>query len=104
MYRAYYLSIFGYPHPVTTFTASQSKRIESSPIQASLVKLGYNRHFPRCVVFGPVEWGGHGLQSLRFIQGYRQIKLLLWVLNNDTKVTSLLTILLRYTAMESGTP
>jgi len=103
VYRGYYLSKFGYPLPVTTFTTAQLKRIESPSIQAILVKLGYNRHFPRCVVFGPIEWGGLGLQSLRSIQGYQQIKLLLRALNTETDVTPLLKILLRYSALEAGT-
>jgi len=102
-YSAYYLSKFTYPLPVTTFDTTQLKSIESPSIQALLPKLGYNRHFPRRVVFRPVEWGGLGLKSLTFIQGHQQTKLLLRVLNNDTKVTPLLQTLLRYSALESGT-
>jgi len=67
------------------------------------VKLGYNRHFPSNVVYGPVCWGGLGIQLLAFIQGYQHLKLLLGVLNTDTKVTPLLITLLRHTAMEAGT-
>ena len=80
-YQAYYLAKFGYPLPVTTFNLTHVKRIESPSIQAILIKLGYIQHFPRCVVFGPIEWGGLGLQSLQFIQGYQQTKLMLRVLN-----------------------
>ena len=102
-YRSYYLPKLSYPLPVTTFTTTQLHRIESPSIQVILAKLGYNRHFPSKVVYGPIWWGGLGIQSLAFLQGYHRLKLLLRVLNNDTKVTSLLITLLRHTAMEAGT-
>jgi len=103
-YTSYYLSKFTYPLPVTTFVTTQLNRIESPTIQAILSKLGYNRHFPRKVVFGPKEWGGLGLKSLRFTQRYQHTKLLLRVMNNNnTKVSTLLEILLRESAMEAGT-
>lgn len=103
-YLQYYLSKIPYPLPVTTFTDTQLNRIESPSIRALLPKLGYNRHFPRKVVFGPTKLGGMGMQPLRFLQGYNHVKLLRRVLNNDTKVTQALRILLRYTTLEAGTP
>jgi len=62
-YRTYYLPMLCYPLQTTTFTAHQLKTIQSPSINAILTKLGYNRHFPRDVVFGPAEYGGLGLRS-----------------------------------------
>lgn len=102
-YRSYYLPKLSYCLPVTTFTTNQLKHVESPSINALLSKLGYNRKFPRCIVFGPIEWGGLNLKPLAFIQGYQQTKVMLRVINTHTKITNLLKILIRGTYLEAGT-
>jgi hypothetical protein len=102
-YRAYYIPKLCYPLQTTTFTEQELKAIESPSINAILTKLGYNRHFPRDVTFGPIAFGGLGLRPLYLTQGYRQLQGLVANLTKSTKITKLLQTLLRYTYLEAGT-
>jgi hypothetical protein len=84
-------------------TRHQLQQIESPCINALLTKMGYNRHFPRAIVFGPIEYGGMGLKNLYFQQGFLQIKGFLPATREDTTVTPLLRILMRTMQLEAGT-
>ena len=102
-YRSYYRPKFDYPLGVTTMTKHQLQQIESPCINALLTKMGYNRHFPRAIVFGPIEYGGMGLKNLYFQQGFLQIKGFLNATREETTVTPLLRILMRTMQLEAGT-
>jgi hypothetical protein len=84
-------------------TRKQLQQIESPCINALLSKMGYNRHFAREIVFGPIEYGGLGLKSLYFQQGYLNIKWFINMTRENTTVTPLLKILLRTMQIEAGT-
>jgi hypothetical protein len=101
--RSYYRPKFEYPLPTTTMTRQHLHDIEKGPINALLPKLGYNRHFPRAIVHGSIRYGGIGIKSLYFAQGYLQIKMILSTIRNPNNNTNLLKILLRQTQLEAGT-
>jgi hypothetical protein len=67
-----YLPGIGYSLPVTTFSEDELNHIQSTPIQAILTSMGYNRNIPKAVVFGPREYGGIGLRHLYIEQGSQQ--------------------------------
>ena len=50
--------------PITTFTASECKKIQSPFFNALLPKLGINRHMPRDLLHGPAQVAGLGLVNL----------------------------------------
>ncbi|GFH47803.1 hypothetical protein CTEN210_04279 [Chaetoceros tenuissimus] len=53
-----------YPLQHTTFTDKQCKTIQTPMVNALLPKMGFNRHMPRAVVFGPSRYGGIELITL----------------------------------------
>ena len=55
------------------FPASSLLRIQRPAVQAILPKMGYNRHLPRAVVYGPRTLGALGLPNLIYEQGVQQI-------------------------------
>ena len=48
-------------------------QIQRPAVNAILPKMGFNRHLPRAVVYGPADKGGLGLPSLIFEQGLQQL-------------------------------
>jgi hypothetical protein len=102
-YRSYYRPKFEYPLPVTTMSKMQLESIERPSINALLSKMGYNRNFPRAIVFGPVQYGGLGLKSLYFQQGYLVIKWFIKTVREQSRVTELLRTLVYTTQLEAGT-
>ena len=103
VYRSYYRAKFEYCLPITTFSKQQTALIEQPCINALLPKMGYNRHFPRALVFGPVQYGGLGIKNLYYSQGCQHMKWFLKVMRSDSTINPLLNILLRQTQMEAGT-
>ena len=55
------------------FPPSALLRIQRPAVQTILPKMGYNRHLPRAVVYGPRNLGALGLPSLIYEQGLQQI-------------------------------
>ena len=101
-YRSYYRPKFEYPLPVTTMSKTQLDSIERPSITALLSTMGYNRNFPRAVVFGPVQYGGIGLKSLYSQQGYLGIKWFIKTVREESRVTELLRTLVFTTQLEAG--
>ena len=58
IYRERWLASVGYCLPVTQFSNRQSKAIQTPFFNAILPKMGFNRHFPRSVIFGPSKFQG----------------------------------------------
>ena len=68
IYRERWLASVGYCLPVTQFSAKQSKVIQSPFFNATLPKMGFNRHFPRAVIFGPSKFQGKQLDEYATFQ------------------------------------
>ena len=58
LYTSLWLSKLRYVSPVVSFTAKQAARINDQVVFQCLPVSGYNRHFPRSVVYGPPKYGG----------------------------------------------
>ena len=53
-----------YCTPVANLTKSQCDKIQSPFYQVLLPMMGFNRHMPRAVIFGPKWYGGRGIMDL----------------------------------------
>ena len=69
-----YIPSLRYGLGTCSFPPSDLIRIQRPAINAILPKMGYNRHLPRAVVFGPRNLGALGLPSLVFEQGIQQLQ------------------------------
>jgi len=57
-----------YPLLVTTFSDKQCDDIQKPFIFRLLPKLGLNRHFPRVVLYSPIDRGGCGIYGIKVEQ------------------------------------
>jgi len=57
-----------YPLLVTTFSDKQCDDIQKPFIFRLLPKLGLNRHFPRVVLYSPIDRGGCGIYDIKVEQ------------------------------------
>jgi hypothetical protein len=72
-YQACWLPSVTYSMSTTTLSTSDLRSIQSQVTSSFLQKLGFNKHFPRSVAFGPYEMGGLALRDLAVEQGISQI-------------------------------
>ena len=63
--------------PVLYYTNKALSKIQTLPVKATPLKLGYNRHTSRKVVFGSQYYLGLGLQHLYVEQGISQLNILM---------------------------
>ena len=68
IYRERWIPSIGYCLPITQFSSSQCHKIQSSFYQALLPRMGFNRHIPKAVRFGPKKFNGKGLVDLESYQ------------------------------------
>ena len=62
------ISSIGYCLPITQFTDAQCDKIQQPGYNAILPKLGFNRHFPRAVIFGPAKYQGKQMIDYKIFQ------------------------------------
>ena len=85
------------------FPPSDLVRIQRPAVNAILPKMGFNRHTPRDVVYGPRNLGALGLPNLVFEQGAQQIQFLGRHLRSPTSsLRSLFQIAIEWFRMLSG--
>jgi len=101
-YRSTFMSSVGYSFSVIPLSFDASRRIQSKIIATVLNKISFNRHFPRAVVYGPVEMGGLGLQQVYVEQGMAKISMFLRHTSSDSELGKLLRIILRVQQLEAG--
>ena len=65
IYRKRWISSVGYFLPITQFTNAQCDEIQKPIYNAMLPKMGFNRHFPRAVIFGPLKYQGKQLADYK---------------------------------------
>ena len=73
-YTRIYIPSLRYGLGTCFFQPSDLLRIQRPAINTILPKMGFNRHLPRAVVFGPRNLGAMGLPSLVYEQGLQQIQ------------------------------
>ena len=75
-YSRIYIPSLRYGLGTCHFTPGDLQRIQRPAVNVVLPKMGYNRHLPRPVVYGPTCLGAVGLPCLIFEQGLQQLQFL----------------------------
>jgi hypothetical protein len=75
-YRVYHLTSVGYSLGTTYIQKQQFETMQGRVVSAFLATSGYNRHFPRAIVFAPRAYGGLDFTHLYLLQGQQCVRLL----------------------------
>ena len=73
-YHSIYRPGMRYSLVATTFDFDECRQIQSKAVSAFLNGCGYNRNFPRALVFRSPLFGGTGFQHLHFEQGLAKVE------------------------------
>ena len=76
--------------------------IQTQATGSFLLKMGFNRHYPRVVCYGPLEFGGLTFRDLFTEQGTLRIKSLMEHIYHDTETGKMIMIALQSLQMEAG--
>lgn len=104
-YTAYslcYIPFVTYSLGTTTLSHTQLHSISTYATSIFLTRMGFNRHFPRAIAYGPTEFGGLALRDLKTEQGVLQIKLLMEHVYHSTSTGNMIIIALQTLQMEAG--
>jgi hypothetical protein len=102
-YRVYHLTSVGYSLPTTYIQKEAFHKIQSRAVSAFLATSGFNRHFPRALVFAPRHHGGLEYVHMYLSQGQRTIKHLLRHILHNTELGKQMRIDIRWIQQEAGT-
>ena len=102
VYSSLWIPRLRYISSVVGFTKKQCAQINNQVVLQCLPAAGYNRHFPREVVYGPARFGGMQWESLRLLQVIEKVKFFLCHLRREDKLGKLLQILLECVQLQSG--
>jgi hypothetical protein len=72
-YSIYYKPMIEYPLSLTTFSDQECDNIHSKFVHRCLPKMGFNRHMPRIVIFGPKKYGGMNYFDLKLQQLHKHL-------------------------------
>ena len=64
VYKMCYTPKVGYPLSLTKFSKKDCEDIQSQFYCYALPKMGLNRHTPKALLFGPIQYGGFGLHDI----------------------------------------
>ena len=104
-YSRIYIPSLRYGLGTCFFSSKQLIQIQRPAVNTILPKMGFNRHLPRSVVYGPQCLGALGLPSLVFEQGLQQIQFIGRHLRSATSpLRSLFQIGLEWFRILSGLP
>ena len=93
-----------FPLTVTQFTQAQCDLISSPVLNVCLTKMGYNKHMPREVVYGPKQMGGLGLHDLYIEQGIKAVTALVGHLREPASQTAkMMLVELQWCQVQAGT-
>ena len=93
-YMTSWVPAMTYSLSTTTMKEEELRSIQSQATAHFLQKMGFNRHFPREVVFGPSIMGGLDLRDLSIEQGISGIMTLMEHLYNQTETGKMIRIAL----------
>lgn len=92
IYKERWIPPIGYCLPITQFTQNECHKIQAPFYQAILPKMGFNRHIPTEIRFGPKKYNGKGLVDLTTYQVSQHVeKLIEHLRQNDQTGNILLT-------------
>ena len=102
IYTAMWLSKVRYISSVVCFSKKQAAAINNQVVYQCLPVCGFNRHFPREVVYGPARYGGMGWENLRSIQILEKVKFFIRHVRADEKLGKLIQILVESVQLQAG--
>ena len=102
-YRYCWIPSVTYLLPTTTMTDADLHSIQTQATGSFLLKMGFNRKYPRVVCFGPLEFGGLTFRDLFTEQGALRIKALMEHIYHDTETGQMIMIAIQSLQMEAGT-
>ena len=102
VYPSLWLSKIRYIAPVVCFSEDQSENINRKVVTQCLPASGYNRNFPRKVVYGPTKFGGMGWESCLSVMIVEKIKFITPHMRRMDILGTLLQILLEIIQLQSG--
>jgi hypothetical protein len=104
--RAYlniYLPSMTYSLPVTSFTRYELSTIQNAPLSVLIPAMGFNRHMPLAIKFGPLTKGGMDFRHLYAEQGSGQASMIMRHLRSKTSIGDNTLICLKWFQRLSGT-
>ena len=102
VYSCLWMSKLRYIATVVCFTQAESEKINRKVVTQFLPASGFNRNFPRKVVFGPVRFGGMAWESCLSVQIMEKINFIITHMRRMDKLGNLLKILLEVLQLQSG--
>ena len=103
LYRSYYLPSISYSFPAGIMTFKESEKVQGQVIQALINGMGYNRHTPRAIIFGPYEFGGVGLSHLFSEQGSIKTMSIIQQIRQNRPLGKVLRIQFQWAQRVAGT-
>jgi hypothetical protein len=101
-YRYCWIPSVTYLLPTTTMSDADLHSIQTQATGSFLLKMGFNRKYPRVVCFGPLEFGGLTFRDLFTEQGILRIKSLMEHIYHNTETGQMILIALQSLQMEAG--
>ena len=91
-----------YTLPVMHHTKKSLSKVQTIPVKATLLKLGFNRHTSKKVVFGSQYFMGLGLRHLYVEQGIAQLNILMRHVRSQTDLGKQTEIALQWWQLNAG--
>lgn len=82
----------GYCLPITQFSTEQCQAIQIPFFQAILPRMGFNRHIPKAIRFGPLKYNGKGLADLETHQLAQHLDRLVGYIRRGEEVGDILQL------------
>ena len=101
-YESIWFPSLSYGLETTNLSFTELNNLQKPIINHLLPILGYNRHFPRAVVYGSKHFGGLGLKHLYITQGVKHITSFIKYYRSNNNIGKLLSISLRWLHLIAG--
>ena len=101
-YSAIWFPSLSYGLGTTNLTQQELDKIQKPIINYILPKLGYNRHFPRAVVYGSPRFGGLNFKHLYTDQGIKHVTHFVKHYRTNNSIGQLLRISTRWIRLVAG--
>ena len=102
VYRERWMSTIKYCLPITRFTQQQCHQITKVVEQAILPKLGFNRHMPKVVLYGPRLYGGKQIMNTHTEQIILHLETFMAHIRGEDDIGTLQRILLNKQQLVAG--
>ena len=102
MYPCLWMAKLRYISSVVCFTREKAGIINRKVVAQCLPASGYNRNFPRTVVYGPCRYGGFGWETCASVQILEKLKFFFTHMRRQDKLGQLLRILIETVQLQSG--